>query len=103
MGIGTEYAGCREDRAAGKRQRLPAEYRFWRINVWLVAFIPLSVIYNMLMQGIPAPYPMMISNYMYIDFALFWIVYLMSGGMTTAILKNRKNEDGKESEAKQKL
>ena len=83
----------------GKRQRLPAEYRFWRINVWLVAFIPLSVIYNMLMQGIPAPYPMMISNYMYIDFALFWIVYLMSGGMTTAILKSRKN--GKESEAKQ--
>lgn len=88
---------------SGKRRRLPAEYRFWRINVWLVVFIPLSVIYNLLMQGIPAPYPMMISGYMYIDFALFWIVYLMSGGMTTAILKNRKNEDGKESEAKQKL
>ena len=51
------------------------------------------------MQGIPAPYPMMISGYMYIDFALFWFVYLMSGGMTTAILKSRKNE--KESEAKQ--
>lgn len=88
---------------SGKRRRLPAEYRFWRINVWLVVFIPLSVTYNLLMQGIPAPYPMMISGYMYIDFALFWIVYLMSGGMTTAILKNRKNEDGKESEAKQKL
>ena len=84
---------------SGKRRRLPAEYGFWRINVWLVVFIPLSVIYNLLMQGIPAPYPMMISGYMYIDFALFWFVYLMSGGMTTAILKSRKN--GKESEAKQ--
>ena len=84
---------------SGKRRRLPAEYRFWRINVWLVVFIPLSVIYNLLMQGIPAPYPMMISGYMYIYFALFWCVYLMSGGMTTAILKSRKNE--KESEAKQ--
>jgi len=51
-----------------------AKRRFWTINVWILAFIPLSLIYNMLFRGIPAPYPTLVLPL----FALpaFWLVYM---------------------------
>ncbi|MCL2828856.1 MAG: helix-turn-helix domain-containing protein [Oscillospiraceae bacterium] len=51
-----------------------AKRLFWTINIWILAFIPPSLLYNMLLTGIPAPYPMLVFPL----FALpaFWLVYL---------------------------
>ena len=41
--------------------------RFWRINIWIVAFFVLSVIYNLAVQGKVAAFPMSIPNRSYVD------------------------------------
>lgn len=48
--------------------------RFWKINVWFVSFVPVSVLYNALF-GVVAPYPMPFGNFL-IVFALFWLAYI---------------------------
>lgn len=50
-----------------------ARYHFWTINIWILAFLPLSFFYNMLMSGTSAPYPLLVSPL--ISFAAFWLVY----------------------------
>ncbi len=55
-----------------------ARMMFWRINTWMLTFIPLSLAYNVLSGGKgPAPYPVL-SRPM-IMYALFWIVYAALG------------------------
>ena len=34
-----------------------AKRNFWTVNIWLLAFLPLSVVYNTLVDAPPAPYP----------------------------------------------
>lgn len=41
--------------------------RFWRINVWIVAFFVLSIIYNAAVQQKFAAYPLSIPNRSYVD------------------------------------
>jgi len=67
MTFGIGHANSTQN--AEKAKRL-----FWTINIWILVFIPLSLIYNMLLTGIPAPYPMLVFPL----FALpaFWLVYL---------------------------
>lgn len=47
--------------------------RFWRVNIWMVAFIPLSALYNLIFVGFPAPYPLL--GALPAAFILFWILY----------------------------
>lgn len=50
---------------------------FWKINIWLLAFIPLSVFYNALAVGLIAPYPLLTSRPF--AFGVFWLVYIVLG------------------------
>lgn len=56
------------------RSKTSAQRTFWIINVWLIAFIPLSFAYNVLFTGTTAPYPLVANPI--IAFALFWLVYI---------------------------
>ena len=60
---------------------LTLKLRFWKINIWPVLFLPLSLIYNVLALSWPAPYPLVAMNRL-IPFALFWLIYL---GLGTAV------------------
>ncbi len=51
-----------------------ARRNFLTINIWLLTFIPLSAIYNMLFSRIMAPYPLLVNPL--IAFSMFWIVYI---------------------------
>ncbi len=60
-----------------KTEKILIKSKFWKINIWIVVFIPLSLIYNLLFSGmIIAPYPLVYSN-TYYQFILFWIVYIV--------------------------
>ena len=49
---------------------------FWKLNIWFLAFIPLSMIYNILFSRIPAPYPLFWGYPLnLIMFPAFWLVY----------------------------
>lgn len=57
-----------------------AKRRFWALNLWLLPFIPLSMVYNILAGGFgTAPYP--IPVYPLVGYVLFWVIYL--GGCGT--------------------
>ena len=77
-------------KSSGK-QKISTIYRFWKINVWTVIFIPLALIYNVIMEGIPAPYPMININTIY-AFAVFWLVYFLIGGEVMSICRKREKE-----------
>ena len=50
---------------------------FWMINIWLLTFIPLSGIYNILFSRILAPYPLFWGYHLnLITFPAFWLVYI---------------------------
>jgi transcriptional regulator with XRE-family HTH domain len=51
-----------------------AKRNFWTINIWLLSFLPLSLIYNMLFSGSSAPYPLIVNPV--IAFPIFWFVYI---------------------------
>lgn len=48
--------------------RVEARCRFWRINTWLIWFVPLSCLFNLLRSGILAPYPL----FSVIRFGYWW-------------------------------
>nr|WP_139652071.1 helix-turn-helix transcriptional regulator [Raoultibacter phocaeensis] len=56
------------------RSKTSAQRTFWIINVWLIAFMPLSFVYNVLFTGTTAPYPLLTNPI--IAFPLFWLVYI---------------------------
>lgn len=68
-------------RWAKGRDGLALKLRFWKINIWLVLFLPLSLLYNLLALSWPAPYPLIAMNRL-IPFALFWLLYL---GLSTSV------------------
>lgn len=49
---------------------------FWMINIWLLAFIPLSSIYNVLLSYQMAPYPLLVGPYPVVALPAFWLVYI---------------------------
>ena len=60
---------------ADQTTQMKAKHLFWSINIWILTFIPLSMIYNILTGGYgTAPYPILHSSY--VGFMLFWIVYI---------------------------
>ena len=54
-------------------------------------FIPLALVYNVIMEGIPAPYPMININTIY-AFAVFWLVYFLIGGEVMSICRKSEKE-----------
>lgn len=48
---------------------------FWTINIWLLCFIPLSFLYNMLFTKTAAPYPIL--NGSMAAYLAFWLVYVV--------------------------
>lgn len=52
---------------------------FSMVNVWIVSFIPLSVIYNRIVLGTPFYIPVPRYGYYWYERALFWAVYISIG------------------------
>ena len=50
------------------------KFKFWKMNVWLVSFVPVSVFYNALF-GVVAPYPIAFANFILV-FVAFWLAYI---------------------------
>ena len=57
------------------KEKIIAKSKFWKINVWTITFIPLALIYNILISGMLSPYPLFNSN-TYFQFIIFWIIYI---------------------------
>ena len=64
--------------------------RFWAVNLWLLPFIPLSLLYNNLMGGFAsAPYPIPVNSL--VAYGLFWVVYLGGcGALEWRLLRGAK-------------
>lgn len=67
-----------------------AKQAFWTINIWLLVFIPLSFIYNILFAHATAPYPLL-GNPL-ITYPAFWLVYIIIclGVVLVQVKKSRK-------------
>ena len=67
-----------------------AKRRFWAVNLWLLPFIPLSLLYNNLMGGfVSAPYPIPVNSL--VAYGLFWVVYLGGcGALEWRLLRGAK-------------
>lgn len=64
---------------------------FWEINIWLLAFIPLSFIYNLLLGNSSAPYPLLFGQTIF--YLVFWIVYIaICLGVNFAIIKRQRTK-----------
>lgn len=66
-------------------------FKFWKTNVWLVSFVPVSILYN-LMFGVVAPYPIPFSNTLAI-FDIFWLGYVVGMGYLTYSLIKKENKE----------
>lgn len=76
--------------SASESTKKSAKYNFWSINIWLLSFIPLSFIYNILFAHMAAPYPLLVSPI--IVFPVFWVIYIAIGvGVDLMIVKAKRN------------
>ncbi|MCM1542820.1 MAG: XRE family transcriptional regulator, partial [Blautia sp.] len=68
--------------------RMQARRKFWTVNVWVLTFMPLSILYNLLTGGYRlAPYPVVgtVRN------ALFWFVYIVIGVTEEYVIRRTGN------------
>ncbi|MGN1031293.1 MAG: helix-turn-helix domain-containing protein, partial [Butyricicoccaceae bacterium] len=86
IGIALMIAGCTVFgvgmcvcKGEEKRREL---YRFVRINVWIVSFVPLALCYNWLFWAWAVPHPMLL-NGAPSEFLGFWVLYL---GVSAAVM-----------------
>jgi len=63
--------------------------QFWKINVWWIAFLGLSVIYNILVAQMIAPFPLIFMNRM-VEFAIFVVVYVVLCVSVTTVLHKKE-------------
>jgi len=75
------YLNADKDQAEAKRL-------FWQINIWGLIFIPLALIYNSVLFGSLAPYPLWGEQRLF--YGGFWIVYLFCGLAVTLSRLNKK-------------
>lgn len=67
-----------------------AKRSFWSINIWVLAFLPMALVYNILAGGFfSAPYPIPVGSRAF--YGLFWIVYIGSCTGAEIILYRKKN------------
>ena len=74
MALGCMVFGIGLIESAENSRKRAVRY-FWSINIWLLAFIPLAFVYNVLFSHMVAPYPLL-SNPL-IAFPVFWLVYII--------------------------
>lgn len=73
------------------KEKIINKSKFWKINIWLITFIPLSLLYNIVFFQNIAPYPLLASNRL-IAFITFWIVYIvMCSTIMYTQIQNEKN------------
>ena len=63
--------------------------QFWKINVWWIAFLGLSLIYNILVAQMIAPFPLIFMNRM-VEFAIFVVVYVVLCVSVTTVLHKKE-------------
>ncbi len=67
-----------------------AKRSFWSINIWVLPFLPMSLVYNILAGGrFTAPYPIPVGSMAF--YGLFWIVYIGSCTGAEIFLYRKKN------------
>lgn len=69
-----------------------AKRLYWLINIWMLAFMPLSVCYNLPLTLLVAPLPLLRRS---IEYFFFWCVYLAVCSTVCAFVLrgSRKNEE----------
>ena len=78
--------------ACSTQNRDKAKRNFWIANIWLLAFIPFSLIYNRAFTHFNAPYPLLANPR--IAFPVFWLVYI-AVCLGVVFLQVRANRRGK--------
>lgn len=58
----------------GSQTKAMTKCVFWSANSWILLFIPLSLIYNMLTGGLFSPYPLL--HHPLLAFPVFWLIYI---------------------------
>lgn len=71
------------------REKTMRMCQFWKINVWWIAFLGLSVIYNILVAQMIAPFPLIFMNRM-VEFAIFVVVYVVLCVSVTTVLHKKE-------------
>lgn len=68
-----------------------AKLMFWTINIWILLFMPMSLVYNILSgsKG-AAPYPIPIGSFT--KYILFWAVYIVIGVAINLIIHKAKRK-----------
>lgn len=65
---------------AGEKEKKRAGRLFWSVSCWILPFIPLAMIYNILFSGTSAPYPILTGPVPgFVSYALFWLLYIGIG------------------------
>ena len=59
---------------SAEHTRQKAKDMFWKINIWILSFLPLSMVYNILTGGLPAPYPLRVGPF-FLFRIFFWLIY----------------------------
>lgn len=69
--------------------KVKAKQMFLSINVWVISFIPLSVLYNVILGTVVAPYP--ITGFV-MKYVLFWIIYTVIGVTSDLIIYKKSGK-----------
>ncbi len=71
--------------------KVRAKQIFLSINVWVISFIPLSVLYNIISRtAVVAPYPILTDFVM--KYVLFWIIYTVIGVTSDLIIYKKSGK-----------
>ncbi len=76
--------------SSDQQSKAPAKRIFWQINIWIIPFIPLAFVYNILVSGCIAPYPLPANSLFYLG--LFWLVYFAIGLTVVYLLHKKGNK-----------
>lgn len=77
--------------SSSESTRRSAKFSFWSINIWLLLFLPLSFIYNVMLVGKAAPYPLIVSQI--VAFPVFWVIYIaICLGVDLFIVKTKRDK-----------
>lgn len=88
MALGCMVFGVGTLNSSGSTKK-KAKCYFGSINIWLLSFLPLSLIYNVLFTGSTAPYPLIVSPT--IAFLVFWVIYIaLCLGVDIAIVRAKR-------------
>ena len=60
-----------------ERTRASAKRNFWAVNIWLIAFIPFSLMYNVIFTGFGAPYPIIPGAWNWVGLLGFGLGYIV--------------------------